>query len=324
MEKPTLVYYEVQNFQKKTLAYMQQFFEVVSIHDPDHDKDDILKNAQVILAPMGFQFDRHKIDRCKALRVIGTPTTGTVHIDVRYAEEKEIAICSLKDQQHFLAAITSTAELAWGLLVAITRKLPWAHDAVCEGRWDGKQFGIKTPKMLSEMSIGIIGLGRLGAWVARYAQAFRMPVYYYDPFVTNSQYTECDTLHELAKVSDIVSLHVHLSQDTENLINSDFFAHMPHGSYLVNTARGGIVNETDLLKALESGRLAGAALDMLAGEHLPGFRDGLRDHPLIQYARAHDNLIITPKTGGCTRDAWELTEKHIIDQIMAELHLKAD
>jgi D-3-phosphoglycerate dehydrogenase len=97
---------------------------------------------------------------------------------------------------------------------------------------------------------------------------------------------------------------------------------MKKGSYIINTARGGIVNEDDLLIALKSGHLAGAGLDMLAGEHLPGFKEKLSEHPLVRYAKTHDHLIITPKIGGCTIDAWERTEKHIVDLVINEFGKK--
>jgi D-3-phosphoglycerate dehydrogenase len=94
---------------------------------------------------------------------------------------------------------------------------------------------------------------------------------------------------------------------------------MPKGSYIINTARGGIVNEDALLEALISGHLGGAGLDMLEDEHLPKFKEKLIKNPLIKYANNHDNLIITPKIGGCTMDAWERTERHIVNLIIKEL-----
>jgi len=320
MDKPRLIYYDMLEFQKETLDYMGSSFDVITLSDPGHDTEEVLKRAKVLFAPMGFMFDKNKIDMCSALQVLGTPTTGELHIDVDYARKKNISICSLRNQKEFLIKITPTAELAWGLILSVIRKIPWAHDSVCDGRWEGEKFGKRTPRMLSNMSLGIVGLGRLGSLVARYGRAFRMKIFYYDPFVTDDRYIKCDNLLDLAKSSDIVSIHVHLSKDTEKLINKSFIGAMKKGSYIINTARGGIVNEDDLLIALKSGHLAGAGLDMLAGEHLPGFKERLFEHPLIKYAKIHDHLIITPKIGGCTIDAWERTEKHIVDLVINELN----
>lgn len=324
MKKPLLLYYKVQDFQKGTLDYISKHFDMASLPDPSHDTEDILKDVDVVFAPMGFVFDRNKIDKCRNLKVVGSPTTGVFHIDVDYAEQKKISICSLKDQQAFLSAITPTAELAWGLIIAATRYIIPAHNSVCEGKWDGRGFGRQTLKMLSAMTLGVVGLGRLGSIVARYGQAFKMKVFYYDPYVTNERYIKCKCLSALACSSDIVSIHVHATKATENLINKDFIQAMPKGSFIINTARGDVLDEDALLQALLSRYLAGAGLDMLKGEHLPGFKEKLGKHPLVQYARTHDNLILTPKMGGCTVDAWEKTERHVVDLIIQELRKKGE
>jgi len=298
---------------------MEENFNCVTLPDPEHDTEEVLKKAKVLYAPMGYTFDKEKIDMCSGLRVLGTPTTGELHIDVDYARKGNISICSLRNQKEFLSKITPTAELAWGLLLAVTRQIPRAHNSVCEGNWNGRVFGEQTPRMLSAMTLGIIGLGRLGSIVAGYGKAFNMKVFYYDPYANDDRYIRCETLHELAKLSDVVSIHTHLTKETESLVDSEFIRNMPKGSFIINTARGGIVNEEDLLNAMESCHLAGAGLDMLEGEHLPGFKERLSEHPLIRYAKAHDNFIITPKIGGCTIDAWERTEKHIVDLVLNEL-----
>jgi D-3-phosphoglycerate dehydrogenase len=319
MSKPELLYYEVLDFQPDTLEYINKFFNVITLRDPNSDSDEILKRVKALFAPMGFLFDKCKIDKCENLQLIGSPTTGTHHIDVEYANKRNISVCSLKNQQRFLSKITPTAELAWGLVLAVTRQIPQAHDSVCEGNWNGRILGEQTPRMLSAMTLGIIGLGRLGSIVAGYGKAFNMKVFYYDPYINDDRHIRCETLHELAKLSDIVSIHAHLTKETESLVDSEFIHNMPKGSFIINTARGGIVDEDDLLNALKSGYLAGAGLDMLEGEHLPGFKERLSEHPLIKYAKNHDNLVITPKIGGCTIDAWGKTERHIVDLIIEEL-----
>ena len=319
MSKPALLYYDVLTFQEDNLEYIEKNFELIRLPDPQKDIDEILDRAKVIFAPMGYVFDKRKIDRCRNLQVIGTPTTGEVHIDVEYAKVKNIHICSLKNQQGFLTTITATAELAWGLILSVTRRIPTAHNSVCKGEWIGREFGRQTPRMLSTMTLGVVGLGRLGSMVARYGSAFKMNVVYYDPFISDDEYTRCNNLYDLATKSDIVSIHIHLTDKTENLIDSKFLQSMPKGSYIINTARGGIVNEGALLEALQTRHLAGAGLDMLAGEHLPGFKEKLKEHPLVKYAKNHENLVITPKIGGCTVDAWEKTERRIVDLILEEL-----
>jgi D-3-phosphoglycerate dehydrogenase len=269
---------------------------------------------------MGFMFDKNKIGLCTNLRVIATPTTAELHIDSEYAKKRNISICSLKNQKEFLSKITPTAELTWGLLLAVTRRIPSAFDSVCKGNWNGRVFGEQTPRMLSAMTLGIIGLGRLGSIVASYGKAFKMNVLYYDPFISDDEYTRCNDLYDLAGRCDIISVHVHLTKETEGLIGHKFLQCMPKGSFIINTARGGIIEEDALLEALQTKHLAGAGLDMLTGEHLPGFKDTLNEHSLVEYANTHDNLLITPKIGGSTIDAREKTEKHIVDIIIKELN----
>ena len=316
MNKPKLLYYSVQDFMRASIDLMHAHFDVLTLPDPTHDTVDILKNIQLLTAPMGYVVDKEKINRCPRLKIIGTPTTGTVHIDADYATTKDITICSLGNHQEFLSTLTATAELTWGLLLTVVRRIPWAHASVCQGHWNARVFGKQTRKMLSRMSLGIVGLGRLGTMVAEYGRAFNMKVHYYDPHVQASDYIKVGTLHDLAQASDILTIHAQLTKDTENLIDRDIIFALSKGAYIVNTARGGILDEDALLDALNSGHIAGAGLDMLAGEHLPGFKQAMQDHPLIQYACQHENLVITPKIGGSTVDSWEEAERFIIDEML--------
>ncbi len=316
--KPTAVYYEVQDLQPGTVALLRERFEAVSFPDPDQAAPEALAKARAVFAPMGFVFDAARFDLSPQLAVIGTPTTGEMHIDAEEAARRSVRICSLRDQQEFLASITPTAELAWGLALALTRSMLPAMDSVLQGSWEPKTFGGRSPRMLSRMRLGVLGLGRLGRLVARYGKAFGMEVGYFDPYVEDPEYTRHASPLELAAASDIVSLHVHATPETTGLVDRKFIRAMPKGSYLVNTARGDIVDEEALLDGLASNHLAGAALDMVTGDHLPGFADRRDTHPLYRYAREHDNLIITPKYGGSTKDSWESTETRIVDMMAEE------
>ena len=319
MKKPLIVYYDIQDFQKSSLNYLMRHIDLIVLKDPTDSAAHELSKVNALFAPMGFIYDNARLEKYPNLCAIGTPTTGILHIDEAYAKAKNIKICSLRDQQKFLKTITPTAELAWGMIICLVRHIPQAFASVCDGNWDGKYFGKKTPRMFSEMSLGIVGLGRLGSLVARYGKAFGMNVHYYDPYVQNDNYMRCLSLQELAEKSDVVSIHVHSTPETEKFIGYEFFHSMPEGSFFINTARGNILDENALLEALEQGHLGGAALDTLTGEHLPGFSDTLADHPLMRYANGNDNLLLTPHYGGCTKDAWEMTERHIIDMMLDEL-----
>lgn len=319
MKKPVCLYYSMLKYQPENLARLEKEFEMIVLNTPDEDRQEILKGIEVLFAPLGYMVDRAKIDACPNLKVIVSNTTGHPHIEVDYAKAKGVQVACLKYAQNFLKTITPTAELTWGLIITLTRNIITAHNSSLEGHWDRRPFGAAA--MLSSMALGIIGHGRLGTMVARYGKAFGMAVRYYDPFVPNS--TEgaqrVGKLADLVSISDVVTLHVPHEKENERMINSHIFDCFKPGSYLINTARGELIDWDSLLSALKSGRLAGAALDVFEGEFLPGFENTLPGHPVLEYARTHDNLILTPHIGGSTVDAWRLTESYAIDMALAAI-----
>jgi len=311
-QKPVLVYYGMQDLQAGTRELMAQHFEPIEFPDPDQAEPSVLARAEAAFAPMGFRFDKARFDSHPNLKTIGTPTTGIPHIDEKEAEARGIRIRSLREHKDLLATISSTAELGWGMLICLTRRIPQAFESVLARKWEGKRFGAKTPRMLSSMELGVVGLGRLGGFMAGYGRAFCRAVRYFDPHVRSDEYESCADPLELVRKSDIVSIHVHSAPDTIGMVNREFLLAMGQGSFLINTARGDLVDEAALLEALSSGQIGGAALDTLDGEHLPGFKENLFSHPLVKYARENDNLLLTPHYGGCTMDAWAETEIRIV------------
>ena len=193
---------------------------------------------------------------------------------------------TLKEDPEVLRNITPAAELSFALLMALARKLPAAVHHVKEGGWTREQFpGV----MLRGKRLGLVGCGRIGGWMARYARAFDMDVIGHDPFLQTFPDTiRKAPLEHVFSQSDFVSIHVHLSPETTGLVSKALIDSMKPGAFLINTSRGAIVNEAALLAALESGRLGGAGLDVLEGE------PDTANHPLVRYARTHDNLLITP------------------------------
>jgi D-3-phosphoglycerate dehydrogenase len=173
--------------------------------------------------------------------------------------------------------------------------------------------------MLSRMRLGVVGLGRLGGRVAGYGEAFGMAVRYFDPYVDSSRYAREMDLVKLAAWCDVLTIHVPHEKETEGLIGSTVIEAMRPGSYLVNTARGEILDWKALREALGSGRLAGAGLDVFEGEFEPGFGERFPLHPFLQYVRNHDNVILTPHIGGSTVDAWRETEMETIRMVLCAL-----
>jgi D-3-phosphoglycerate dehydrogenase len=315
MVKPKILYYTALKFSECNLAWMRDHFDVIELESPLEDTPEVLAECTAAFAPLGFSFDRRKIDACKKIRAIGSNTTGHPHIEVAYARQKNIRVITLKDHTSFLETITPTAEHAWGLLLALTRNLVEANRFVLAGGWDRRPFG--GNKMLSRMSLGIVGLGRLGSKVAGYGRAFGMKVRYYDPYREESGgiATKVPTLRELATSSDIVSIHAPHEKSTENLIDHEFFLACRPGSYFINTARGELVDHNALLDALKDGTFAGAALDVVPREYEPGFAQTWQQSPLLEYAKNHHNLLLTPHIGGSTRDAWQLTERFTLEKV---------
>ncbi|MGE4293776.1 MAG: NAD(P)-dependent oxidoreductase [Desulfovibrio sp.] len=318
MNKPLAVYYDILSFMPSSLEMLRERFELYTFVDPDAADPEVLARAQAVFAPKGFAMDAAALDKHPRLRAIGTPTTGEVHIDVEAARARGVSVCSLKNERDLLLSITPTAELAWGMVIWLVRHVPNAQDMLLKGQWDGRSIGARTPRMLSRLRLGVIGLGRLGALVAGYGKALGMEVCYFDPFVESSEFERCADVVTLATKSDVVSVHVHLTSETDRFLNADFFRALPCGSYFVNTARGEVVDEPALLEALRSGHLAGAAVDTLTGEHLPGFEAALPDNPMQRYAQESDSrLLLFPRYGGCTADAWELTEQRVVEKMHA-------
>lgn len=318
MTKPTAIYYSMLKYQAENIELLHREFEVIELASPVHDTDDLLAKADILFAPLGYMTDQAKIDKCPNLKVIVSNTTGHPHIDVAYAKERNIDVACLKFAQSFLKTITPTAELTWGLIIMLTRGLMPASRAALSGVWDRRPFG--APAMLSNMKIGIVGYGRLGSMVANYARAFGMDVLFHDPFISaqdaHPNDVRCNTIEDLLPKVDILSLHIPHEPDTENLISADRMRLMKKGAYLVNTARGEIIDWDALLKLLQSGHLAGAALDVFQGEFHPEFSSQFAKHPVLDFARKNDNLLLTPHIGGSTYDAWRQTEGHAIQMAL--------
>jgi D-3-phosphoglycerate dehydrogenase len=269
-----------------------------------------IEAAEAVLVALEIPLTPQLMARAERLRVIATRTSQLRHLDVAEAERRGIAVLSIAADAPALQATNSTAEEAIAMLLALVRNVPWAFDALKDGRWERGRYGGRE---LAGKTIGLVGYGRLGRKTAAYARAFGMRVLATDPNVDINGDAEARPLSELLAESDIVSLHCTWSEETRGLIGATELASMKQGAYLVNTARGEITDEAALLEALESGHLAGAAIDTLADETADGSH--LRDNPLVDYARTHENLIVLPHLGGATVEATERTQVYIAEQL---------
>lgn len=222
-----------------------------------------------------------------ALRVIARYGSGTDNVDVAAATERGIVVTNTPG-----ANDVAVAELTLGLMLALARRIPAAHDAVRRGRWE-RPVGTE----LRGKRLGLIGLGRIGLEVAKLARAMGMEVTYYDVMRRPEEERRWDLtfapLTEVVAQADVISVHVPLTPATHHLIGARELSRVKPGALLINTARGGVVDEVALLAALENGRLAGAALDVFEREPPPA------DHPLL----GHPKVIHTPHMGARTQEA---------------------
>ena len=278
----------------------------LTIGDPTPER---LAEADVLLVQLGVHVNKELMDAAPKLKVIATATTGLDHIDTAYAAYKGIRVLSLKEEIAFLRTVTSTAELALGLMFAVLRKIPAAHQSVIAGNWDREAF---RGHAVHGKTLGIVGLGRLGEMMQRYGEALGMRVIYTDPFKEGST-----PLEELLQEADVVTLHVHLSEETENMIGAEQLALMKPSAVLINTARAQLVDEDAIIKALETGTLAGYGTDEQQNEL--SFTPTHAKSAMIDYAKTHDNIIIMPHTGGTTVEAREATDVFMAERIVQAL-----
>lgn len=267
----------------------------------------IIGQYDVIVMGLYPELSRDVLRRAKILKAIVTVTTNLDHIDLAYAKERGIAVLSLKKEIGFLNTITGTAEMAVGLMIDLCRFTPWAFDDVKNYNWRREHW---RGHNLYGKTLGIVGLGRLGTWMARYGVAFNMNVIAYSPSTPKKEFdvhgvTSVD-FETLLKESDIVSIHVHLKNDTKHMFDKNAFSKMKKSAYLVNTAIREVVKESDVLAALKQGTIAGYGTDVLADELW--FDEGFKKHPLVEYAKTHRNCIILPHIGGMTHESREATD----------------
>jgi D-3-phosphoglycerate dehydrogenase len=235
-----------------------------------------------------LRIDDAVLDRATSLKVIATSSTGTDHIDKKSLAQRGIQLIDIAREYELLDSFTATAEGAWALLLAAVRRLPQQFERAKQGciGWDDTSW---APPQLSSKALGVVGCGRLGRMVAEYGRAFRMRVLAYDAKSLNLPDVEQVDLDTLLAESDFVSLHLHLTDETRHVLDDTHLAAMKKGAVIVNTARGDLIDEQALLDALQSGHIGAAGLDVVHNE----WDARLSDHPLLEYARTHDNLIVT-------------------------------
>ena len=240
------------------------------------------------------------------LKVVGRAGVGVDNIDIATASKRGVVVMNTPG-----ANTIATTEHTMAMLLALCRHVPQAYLSLKAGHWERKQF---VGFQLCRKIMGIIGMGRIGARVARRCQAFDMEVIAFDPYLSDEVANELKVkrvdLPELLSRSDFIALHAALTPQTENLINAKTISQMKDGVRLVNIARGALIDEAALIEGLQSGKIAGAALDVFAEEPLSP------DSPL----RDLENVIMTPHLAASTEEAQRDVGIRIVEQILDALH----
>ena len=274
------------------------------------DKDAIT----ILVCRMHYFLNKAFLGYFPNVHTIVNATIDDNHIDYTYCNTRGIRVINIKNEKELLQNIRSTSELAFSLISTLVRNVvPSIKSVVEQHHWDNIHF---KGRRLGNLTLGLLGFGRVARQMVMYANVFDMKVIAHDPYVEKENFdlleVENCSKEELFSNANIISVHASFSPENENLVTRKEFERMKPGSYFVNTARGELVCEDDLIWALENGHLAGAALDVLAHEEE---LDKLFTKKVLDYATNHDNLIITPHLGSCTLDAMRQIELFVAEKL---------
>ncbi|MFK2826677.1 C-terminal binding protein [Bacillus sp. B190/17] len=263
--------------------YQQHGFEVKITKSDTLEKDipQYAPYADGVVVQVGFPCREDLIDQLQACKVIAVPGVGYNHVDVEAAARKGITVANVPDY-----CVEEVSDHTIALMFALTRQLSSYHHKVRDGKWD--PLDTQPIHRFSEKTIGLLGFGRIARMVAAKLKPFGVRLLAHDEYVFDEIFDMYGvtpvSLTELMQLSNVLSLHVPLNEETNNLLNYERLKLMPKGSFIINTCRGGVVNEEALQKLIQEGHLAGAGLDVLEKEPPE------RDHPLLKM----DEVIITP------------------------------
>jgi D-3-phosphoglycerate dehydrogenase / 2-oxoglutarate reductase len=252
------------------------------------------------------RLDAELIGRAENLRVIGRAGIGVDNVDVEAATKRGIIVANAPQSN-----IVAAAEHTIALMLALARNIPQAHASLIAGRWERSRFGGVE---VYEKTLGVLGFGRIGQLVAARARAFGMRIVAFDPFVSAERFRElgaekADSSADLYAQADFITLHLPKTPETRGWLNADAFALMRDGVRVINCARGELVDDAALKDALDSGKVAGAALDVFPSEPIT-------DYPLFE---GYPNVVVTPHLGASTTEAQDRAGVQTAEQVVAAL-----
>jgi len=227
------------------------------------------------------------------VKVINTCSTGLNHIDLDYCKSNNIKVWSLKEDYELINNLPSTSELAFGLMMSLLRNIPKSFHSVRDGNWDYEPY---VGHQIKGKTIGVIGYGRLGKIMCDLFNGWGVEVLAVDPYVDVWLGHNGFDLQYTLTNSDVVFLHTHVTDETRGMVDEEFLSYMKEGSYLINTARGELVDENAIIESIKSGYLKGYGTDVIKDE----FGD-IENSKLVEFSmNPNNNVVITPHIGGMT------------------------
>ena len=269
----------------KELQTIGECIDISSSNTKNEDLDENIEDSEIVVIRSGTTLDKAIIEKGKSLKIIARCGVGVDNIDVDYAKSQNIFVTNSPS-----ANLISVVELTVALIISAARKINLSDKHLKEGKWNRKEFvGIE----LSGKQLGIIGFGKAGKLVSERMKAFGMSIAFYDPYIKDWNGSEKNLeLDELLTSSDIISIHVIKTKETENLISKEKLDLLKENAILINTSRGGVLDEDYLIELLKSKKIFGAGLDVYS-EEPPKNIDTFSDL----------NLISTPHIGASTSEA---------------------
>lgn len=280
------------NVDQKAIDLISEYDNLTVIAPGKLSQDELIAQvgeADALIIRSGVKITPEVFAAAPNLKAIARAGVGVDNIDLDAATQKGVIVMNTPGGNTI-----STAEHTFGLMLALARHLPQGHGSLKEGRWDRKKYvGVE----LKGKTLGVLGFGRIGQAIASRAIAFEMEVIAYDPFLLDDAFTGLNVervdLDELYARADFITLHAPATDDTKGMINNESIAKMKDGVRIVNAARGALINDSDLAAGIESGKVAGVALDVYVEEPPSA------DHPLLGF----DSVINTPHLAASTTDA---------------------